>query len=210
MRPFPIYPLYTRTVILSLDKPIADCFLFRPRKSCEKRRKRSHTNVSNTLVTRPSTPPAQTAHVCFRGRKWAHTRLCSKDRTQRLTRRNGECFGWDAIITLDTSCTFTNIPGPGVRTANFAVFGSWPGVLPKNAESLRDSDALMRVAVPRRRGPAGLRDLFRFCRNCGLYALRSGPFRVCEARGGITTLSALYVLLKRRTAACQNGSFAVF
>ena len=62
----------------------------------------------------------------------------------------------------------------------------------------------------RRRSPAGLRDLFRFCRNCGLYALRSGPFRVCEARGGITTLSALYVLLKRRTAACQNGSFAVF
>ena len=32
----------------------------------------------------------------------------------------------------------------------------------------------------RRRGPAGLRDLFRFCRNCGLYALRSGSFRVCE------------------------------
>ena len=62
------------------------------------------------------------------------------------------------IITLDTSCTFTNIPGPGVRTANFAAFGSWPGALPKNAESLRDSDALMRVAVTRRRGPAGLRD----------------------------------------------------
>ena len=33
-------------------------------------------------------------------------------------------------------------------------------VLSKNAESLRDSDALMRVAVPRRRSPAGLRDLF--------------------------------------------------
>mgnify|MGYP006899545691 FL=1 len=82
-------------------------------------------------------------------------------------------------------------------------------MLPKNAESLRDSDALMRVAVPRRRGPAGLRDLFRFCRNCGLYILRSGFLRV-RGMGGITTLSALYVLLKRRTAACQNGSFAVF
>ena len=58
--------------------------------------------------------------------------------------------------------------------------------------------------------PLGCVILFRFCRNCGLYALRSGAFRVCEARGGITTLSALYVLLKRRTAACQNGSFAVF
>ena len=114
-----------------------------------------------------------------------------------------------AITTLGAFRTFTNIPGPGVRTANFAAFGSWSEALLKNAESLRDSDALMRVAVPRRRGPAGLRDLFRFCRSCGLYALRSGPFRVCEARGGITTLSALCVLLKRRTAACQNGSFAV-
>ena len=65
-----------------------------------------------------------------------------------------------AIITLDTSCTFTNIPGPGIRKAYFAAFGAWSGVLPKNAESLRNSDALMRVAVPRRRGPAGLRDLF--------------------------------------------------
>ena len=114
------------------------------------------------------------------------------------------------ITTLGAFRTFTNIPGPGIRTASFAAFGSWSGVLPKNTESLRDSDALMRVAVPRRRGPAGLRDLFCFCRNCGLYALRSGPFRVCEARGGITTLSALYVLLKRRTAACKSGYFAVF
>ena len=61
------------------------------------------------------------------------------------------------ITTLGAFRTFTNIPGPGIRTANFAALGSWPGALPKNAESLRNSDALMRVAVPRRRGPAGLR-----------------------------------------------------
>ena len=65
-----------------------------------------------------------------------------------------------AITTLGAFRTFTNIPGPGARTASFAAFGAWSGVLPKNAESLRNSDALMRVAVPRRRGPAGLRDLF--------------------------------------------------
>ena len=63
------------------------------------------------------------------------------------------------ITTLRAFRTFTNIPGPGIRTAYFAALGAWSGVLPKNAESLRDSDALMRVAVPRRRGPAGLRDL---------------------------------------------------
>ena len=53
---------------------------------------------------------------------------------------------------------FGNPARPGLKTANFAAFGPWSGVFPKNAESLRDSDALMRVAVPRRRGPAGLRD----------------------------------------------------
>ena len=78
-----------------------------------------------------------------------------------------------AITTLRAFRTFTNIPGPGIRKVYFAAFGLWPRVLPKNAESLRSSDALMRVAVPRRRGPAGLRDLFRFCRNCGLYTLGS-------------------------------------
>ena len=64
------------------------------------------------------------------------------------------------ITTLGAFRTFTNIPGPGIRTAYFAALGAWSRVLPKNAESLRDSDALMRVAVPRRRGPAELRDLF--------------------------------------------------
>ena len=65
-------------------------------------------------------------------------------------------------LLLPSDC-FTrcgNPAWPGGRTANFAAFGSWPGALSTNAESLRDSDALMRVAVPRRRGPAGLRDLF--------------------------------------------------
>ena len=31
------------------------------------------------------------------------------------------------ITTLDTYCTFTNIPGSGTRTACFAAFGSWSG-----------------------------------------------------------------------------------
>ena len=63
------------------------------------------------------------------------------------------------VVSLpsERSTRFGNPAWPGGRTANFAAFGSWPGVRQKDAESLRDSDALMRVAVPRRRGPAGLR-----------------------------------------------------
>ena len=84
---------------------------------------------------------------------------------------------------------FGNSARPGVRTANFAAFGSWPGVLTKNAESLRDSDALMRVAVPRRRGPDGLRDLFTFvevaaCTPCAL------GLSACARRGGVSRPSA--------------------
>ena len=41
---------------------------------------------------------------------------------------------------------------------------------------------MMRVAVPRRRGPAGLRDLFRFCRNRDLYIRRSW-FSACAKQG---------------------------
>ena len=96
-----------------------------------------------------------------------------------------------AITTLGAFRRFTNIPGPGIRTANFAAFGSWSETLPKNTESLRDSDALMRVAVPRRRGPAGLRDLFRFCRSCGLYTLRS-VLSECARRRVVSLPSACF------------------
>ena len=181
------------------DASPLSCFLFRPRKSREKRRKRSHTNVSNASVTRTSrvsqtplqTPipyfhqwvprgkkvlvaiACKTAHVRFHRRKRVHTRLSEKDRTQRHTRRKRGRFGWGAIITLDTSCTFTNIPGSGIRTAYFAAFGSWSGVLPKNAESLGTA---MRLCASLLRGvaaPLGCVIFFHFCRNCDLYAIRA-------------------------------------
>ena len=64
------------------------------------------------------------------------------------------------VVSLpsERSTRFGNPAWPVGRTAYFAAFGSWPGALSKNTESLRNSDALMCVAVPRRRGPAGLRD----------------------------------------------------
>ena len=85
-----------------------------------------------------------------------------------------------AITTLGAFRRFTNIPGPGIRTANFAAFGSWSETLPKNTESLRDSDALMRVTAPRRRGPAGLRNLFSFLSKLRFSHSVFKAFRVCE------------------------------
>ena len=68
---------------------------------------------------------SQMAHVRFHRRKRVHTRLSEKDRTQRLTRRNRGLPDGAAITTLGAFRTFTNIPGPGIRTVYFAAFGSW-------------------------------------------------------------------------------------
>ena len=56
-------------------------------------------------------------------------------------------------LPSERSTRFGNPAWPGVRTANFAAFGSWSETLLKNAESLRSSDALMRVAVPKASRP---------------------------------------------------------
>ena len=39
----------------------------------------------------------------------------------------GGVLGGGGITALGAFHTFTNIPGPGIRTANFAAFGSWSG-----------------------------------------------------------------------------------
>ena len=103
---------------------------------------------------------------------------------------------WVGALSLpsDRFARSGNPAWPGVRTANFAAFGPWSGVLQKDTESLRDSDALMRVAVPRRRGPAGLRCLV--CNLAVLLFFRSafGTFCMCEARGYHHSRRALHVV----------------
>ena len=109
---------------------------------------------------------------------YTHSPLPTGSHTAAYTPKQG-LFRTGALPS-DRSARFGNPAWPGGRAANFAVFGSWPGVLPKNAKSLRDSDALMRVAVPRRRGPAGLRDLFSFLSKLQFSHSVLRAFRVCE------------------------------
>ena len=191
---------------LATDPGILLSFL--PSEKPQKRRKRSHTNVSNTLVARPLTPPAQTPQrsfqqasagvllssanrlICLKYAEGApHTargkpfpkrfQITLAQTPQRLfqgaaagthatpapNRAHSGLHGETVVFRMgalslpsERFARFGNPARPGLKTANFAAFGSWPGALPKNAESLRDSDALMRAAVTRRRGPAGLRD----------------------------------------------------
>ena len=59
------------------------------------------------------------------------------------------------VVSLpsDRFVRFGNPAWPGIRTASFAAFGAWSETLLKNAESLRSSDALMRVAAPKASRP---------------------------------------------------------
>ena len=131
LRPFPIYPLYTQAEILSLDKPIADCFLFRPRKN----RKSAGNAVIPTYPThcshglqylRYKRPMfafmRESGYTLGSRRKIAHSGSHGETRAFRMG---------GGITTLGPFRTFTNIPGPGIRTAYFAALGSWPGGAPE-------------------------------------------------------------------------------
>ena len=142
-----------------LEKPSCKVRLFVQNRSRKYRSKVTGTTLLQIAFHRVFQLLSQMAHVRFHRRKRVHPRLSEKDRTQGHTRRNrGISDGGALSLPSDRFAWFGNPAWPGLKTANFAAFGSWSETLPKNTESLRDSDALMRVAVPRRRGPAGLRD----------------------------------------------------
>ena len=73
-----------------LRKPSCKVRLFAQNRSRKYRPKVTVTTLFQTTFHRIFQLLAQMAHVRFRRRKWVHTRLCSKDRTQWLTRRNRE------------------------------------------------------------------------------------------------------------------------
>ena len=98
-------------------------------------------------------------NVRFEGLRRVHTPPCPPNRAHSGSQGETRAFRAGVVsLPSDRFARFRNPAWPGVRTAYFAAFRPWSGALPKNAESLRNSDALMRVAVTRRRGPAGLRD----------------------------------------------------
>ena len=134
-----------------LRKPSCKVRLFAQNRSRKYRPKVTVTTLFQTASHPVFQLLAQMAHVCLHSRKRVHTRLSEKDRTQALTRRNRGLPDGAAITTLGPFRTFTNIPGPGIRTAYFAALGAWSGVLPKNAGSLGTA---MRLCVSLLRGAA--------------------------------------------------------
>ena len=171
------------------------CFLFRPRKSREKRWKRSHTNVSSTLSTRTSTPPVQTAHVRFHERKWVHTRLSEKDRTQRLTRRNRGRFGWGWYHYSRSVPHVHQHPRAGYQNGKFCRF--W-GLVGCSQRTQKAFGTAMRLCASLFRGVAAPLGCV-ICLQLGdvaVFSLCAQYFLNVRGGGGITTLGAFHTVRK--------------
>ena len=115
------------------------------------------------------------AHVRFHRRKRVHPRLSEKNRTQGHTRRNRWCFGWGRYHYPQTVLRGSEtLRGRVSERRTLPLLGLGPVC---SSRTQRAFGTAMRLCVSlfrRRRGPAGLRDLFRFCQNCDFYALRLG------------------------------------
>ena len=115
-----------------------------------------------------------------------------------------------AITTLDSYCTFTNIPGPGIRTAYFAALGAWSRVLPKNAKSLRNSDAPDARRCPEASQPRWAALLCLQFGDVAVFSLCAQYFLNVRGGGGITTLGAFCAVRKPCVAGYQNGVLCRF
>ena len=165
--------------------------------------------VPNRFLAHFSTSRTNGPRLLSRAKAGTHSPSPTGSHTAAYTAKQGR-FRWGRYYYPRTVPHVSEtLRGQGVERQTLPFLGLGRVCAQRTQRACGTAMRLCASLFRRRRGPAGLRDLFRFCRNCGLYILRSGFLRV-RGMGGITTLSALYVLLKRRTAACQNGSFAVF
>ena len=100
------------------------------------------------------------------------------------------------ITTLGVFRTFTNIPGPGIRTANFAALGSWPG----GALEERRKPSGQRCAYACRcpegvAAPLGCVIFLQFG-DVAVFSLCAQYFLIVRGGGGITTLGAFHTFRK--------------
>ena len=142
-----------------LEKPSCKVRFFAQNRSRKYRQKVTATTLFQTAFHPAFQLLPQTAHVCFHGRNRVHSRLSEKDRTQRLTRRNRGVSDGGGITTLGLFHTFRKPCVAGCQNGVLCRFWVLAGGCSQRTQrAFGTAMRMMRVAVPRRRGPAGLRD----------------------------------------------------
>ena len=132
-------------------------------------------------------------HSLLRMKVGTHSPL---SHTAAYTAKHGAFRTGALLLPSERSTRFGNPAWPDVRTANFAAFGSWSEALLKDTESLRDSDALMRVAVPKASRPRWAALLCLQFGDVAVFSLCAQYFLNVRGGGGITTLGAFHTVRK--------------
>ena len=179
-----------------LRKPSCKVRLFAQNRSRNYRQKVTATTPSQTVFHRIFQLLPQMAHVCFRRRKWVHTRLSEKDRTQRLTRRNRGRFGWGWYHYSRSVPHVHQHPRAGYQNGKFCRF--W--ALVRDAPEERRKPSEQRCAYARRcsegvAAPLGCV----ICLQLGdvaVFSLCAQYFLNVRGGGGITTLGAFHTVRK--------------
>ena len=131
-------------------------------------------------------------------------------RTQRLTRRNRWRFGWGwYYYPRSVPHVSETLRVRGLKRQTLPLLGLGRGC---SQRTQRAFGTAMRLCVSLFRGVAAPLGCV-ICLQLGdvaVFSLCAQYFLNVRGGGGITTLGVLCVFSKRRTAACQNGSFAVF
>ena len=107
------------------------------------------SHIKRVLAQTPTNGPRSLS----RTKAGTHSALLKGSHTAAHRAKQGAFRMGALLLPSERSTRFGNPAWPGFKTANFAAFGSWSETLLKNAESLRNSDALMRVAVPKASRP---------------------------------------------------------
>ena len=161
--------------------------------------------VPNRFLAHFSTSRTNGPRSLSRAKAGTHTRLRQQDRTQRLTRRNRGDSDGGAITTLGLFHTFRKPCVARGENGKLCRFWALVGCAPEE----RREPTGQRCAYARRcpvgvAAPLGCVILFASAEIAVCTSCAQGFLRVRDM-GGITTLGVLFVLLKRRTAACQSG-----
>ena len=178
------------------EKPSCKVRLFAQKRSRKYRQKVTVTTLSPT-VSHPDFPLlSQTAHVCFCGQKWVHTRLCSKDRTQGHTRRNRGAFRIGCYHYPRNVPHVHEHPRAGYQNGVLCRFGG----LVKGAPKERKEPSGQRCAYARR-CPEGVAAPLGcvICLQLGdvaVFSLCAQYFLNVRGGGGITTLGAFHTVWK--------------
>ena len=109
--------------------------------------------VPNRFLANFSTSRTNGPRLLSRAKADTHSPSPTGSHTAAYTPKHGVFPVGALLLPSDCFTRFRNPAWPGGRTANFAAFGSWSEALLKDTKSLRDSDALMRVAVPQASRP---------------------------------------------------------